>query len=61
MNNTFIYLAVTIATLVFCGVLLTFTSDQGIHESALIMAGLAVGHWFGYSTQLTSSPQQEVK
>ena len=54
-NTTYVYLGVTIATLIFCGVLLLFTADQGTHESALIMAGLAVGHWFGYSNQLTSS------
>jgi len=63
MNSTaIIYLAVTIATLVFCGVLLIFTQDQGTHEAALIMAGLAVGHWFGYSNQLVTPvpvPTQE--
>lgn len=53
-NTTLVYLAVTIATLVFCGVLLVLTVDQGTHEAALIMAGLAVGHWFGYSNQLSS-------
>jgi len=53
MNTTFVYLAVTITTLIFCGILLVFTQDQGTHEAALIMAGLAVGHWFGYSNQLT--------
>ena len=55
-TNTFtlIYLAVTVATLAFAGVLLIFTADQGTHEAALIMAGLAVGHWFGYSNQLVT-------
>ena len=56
MNTTLIYLAVTIATLVFAGVLLVLTPDQGAHEAAIMMAGLAVGHWFGYSNQLTPTP-----
>lgn len=51
-SSTLIYLAVTIATLIFAGILLVFTADQGAHEAALMMAGLAVGHWFGYSNQL---------
>lgn len=58
MNTTYTYLVVTIATLIFTGVLLVFTGDQGTHEAALIMAGLAVGHWFGYSNQLTGAITQ---
>lgn len=58
--NTLTYLIVTIATLVFTGALLVFTADQGTHEAALIMAGLAVGHWFGYSNQLTGAIMQPV-
>lgn len=54
MNTTYTYLVVTVATLIFTGVLLVFTGDQGTHEAALIMAGLAVGHWFGYSNQLVT-------
>jgi hypothetical protein len=54
MNTTYTYLVVTIATLIFTGILLVFTADQGTHEAALIMAGLAAGHWFGYSNQLVT-------
>lgn len=60
MNTTYTYLVVTVATLVFAGVLLIFTADQGTHEAALIMAGLAVGHWFGYSNQLSGAITQPV-
>lgn len=56
MNNTaYVYLAVTFATLIFCTILLLFTQDQGTHYAAIILAGLAAGHWFGYSNQLMSS------
>lgn len=54
MNTTYTYLVVTIATLIFAGVLLILTPDQGAHEAAIMMAGLAVGHWFGYSNQLVT-------
>jgi hypothetical protein len=52
--STLSYVIVTIATLLFCGLLLFFVHDQGTHDAVLIMAGLAVGHWFGYSNQLTT-------
>jgi hypothetical protein len=55
MNTTYVYLAVTLAALTFCGVLLVFTHDPGTHDAALVMAGGALGHWFGYSNQLTNS------
>lgn len=62
MNTNYTYTIVTLATLIFTGVLLVFTADQGTHEAALLMAGLAVGHWFGYSNQLVTPapiPAQE--
>ena len=55
-TNTLAYVIITIATLVFCGMMLFFTHDQGTHDAVLIMAGLSVGHWFGYSNQLTGTP-----
>lgn len=54
-TNTLAYVIITIATLVFCGMMLFFTHDQGTHDAVLIMAGLSVGHWFGYSNQLTGT------
>jgi hypothetical protein len=55
-NTTLSYLIVTIATLAFCAAVLYLTPDQGTHTTVLVMAGLAVGHWFGYSSQLTNAP-----
>jgi len=52
--STLSYVIVTIATLLFCGLMLFFVHDQGTHDAVLIMAGLTVGHWFGYSNQLTN-------
>jgi hypothetical protein len=52
--STLPYIIVTIATLVFCVAVLCLTPDQGTHTTVLVMAGLAVGHWFGYSSQLTN-------
>jgi hypothetical protein len=53
-SNTLAYLIVTTIALIFCGFLLFFTHDQGTHDAAIVMAGLALGHWFGYSNQLVS-------
>lgn len=58
--NTLSYVIVTIATLIFCGLMLLLVHDQGTHDAVLIMAGLAVGHWFGYSNQLTHPVPTEV-
>jgi len=55
-SNTLAYVIITVATLVFCGLMLFFTHDQGTHDAVLIMAGLAIGHWFGYSNQLVNPP-----
>jgi hypothetical protein len=53
--STLSYLIVALATLIFCTVLLVFVHDSGIPYFATAMAGLVIGHWFGYSGSLTSS------
>lgn len=55
-SNTLAYLIVTTVALIFCGSLLFFTRDQGTHDAAIVLAGLALGHWFGYSNQLVNPP-----
>ena len=52
--STIAYVIITIAALIFSGVLLFFTHDAGTHDFAITVAALAVGHWFGYSNQLMS-------
>jgi hypothetical protein len=52
--NTLSYLIVTVASLAFCGAVLYFTHDQGTHDFAIAIASLVVGHWFGYSNQITN-------
>jgi hypothetical protein len=51
--STLAYVVITVAALIFSGVLLFFTRDVGTHDFAITVAALAVGHWFGYSNQLT--------
>jgi hypothetical protein len=59
--NTLSYVIVTIAALIFCGVLLVISPDQSTRTFAIGLVGIVLGHWFGYSNQLNLKAEPALK